>query len=233
MTRAMTIPDAIADLLAFVRRPTLLEPRGLRAQGVLGHWAILTAVQIAVLGGVVVQIMLAWQKAFGLSAPNAFDGMSPLALWGGAVVLAPVLEELFFRGWQTGRPAALWLLGATVAGLALFVAFGKGNALAGGLILLATLAAAAIGWWRLRAQRTAPRWFARAFPAIFYGTVLLFAAMHLANYPNISLLAVPLVLPQAWSGLMFGYIRQRVGLLGAILTHVASNAVMLSLALLG
>lgn len=228
-----SVAVTISELLAFLRHPQLLQPEGLRAPGAAGRWAVLTVLQIGLLGGVVVQIMLAWQKAFGLSAPNAFDGMGPLALWGGAVVLAPMLEELFFRGWQTGRPAALWIFAAVVTGLALFVGFGKGNAVVGGLILLAMVLAAGAGWWRLRARRNAPAWFVRAFPAIFYGTVLIFAAMHLANYPNISLLMVPLVLPQAWSGVMFGYIRQRIGLVAAMLTHIASNAVMLSLALVG
>lgn len=233
MTDPAPIRSTIADLLAFLRAPRLLTPQGLRAPGAVQRWTVLSVVQVAVLGAVAVPIMLAWQKAFGLSAPDAFDGMGPLALWGGAVVLAPVLEELFFRGWQNGRPSALAVFATVVAGLAIFVAFGKGHGVAGGLILLATAAVAAALWWRFRALRTAPAWFARSFPAIFYGTVLIFAAMHLANYPSVSLLAVPMVLPQAWSGTMFGYIRQRIGLVAAMGTHIASNAIMLSLALIG
>ena len=35
-----------------------------------------------------------------------------------------------------------------------------------------------------------------------------------------------------WSGLMFGHMRVRTGLAGSILNHIASNALMLTVALL-
>ena len=37
------------------------------------------------------------------------------------VLIAPVLEEMIFRGWQTGRPRALWLLGCFAAFVALVI----------------------------------------------------------------------------------------------------------------
>lgn len=227
----MSLRRTLSELAAFLRKPTVLRGRGLRAPGAWRLWTTLTVFQILVLCAVVVQAMLLWQKAFGLPSPDAFDGMSPLALWGGAVILAPVLEELFFRAWLGGRPRALAALAVTVAGLAAFVALGRGKPLIGLPILAATALAACVLWLKLRRREDIPPRFASAFPAIFYGTVLVFAALHLANYPQVSLLALPMVLPQAWTGVMLGYIRVRIGLVAAILTHVASNAVVLSLAL--
>lgn len=226
------IRATLVELFTFLRRPVPMEASGLNADGALPRWLVLATFQILVLGLVVMPLMLAWQKAFDLPSPDAFEGLGPLALWGGAVLLGPVLEELFFRGWMSGTRRVLALMGVVVAGLALFVALGRGKPLIGGVILLATVLAAAIVWWRLRRRKDVPAAFGRAFPALFYGTTAIFAAMHLFNYPSISLLAVPMVLPQFWSGLMFGHMRVRIGLAGSILNHIASNAIMLTVALL-
>lgn len=230
----MTLPmplQVLADIPAFLRRPRPMAAEGLNADGAIGRWLVLSGFQVAVLGLVVMPLILLWQTAFGLPAPTAFEGLGPLALWGGAVILAPVLEELFFRGWMSGRPAALWLMAVTVAGLALFVAVGRGRPLIGGSLLVAAAVAGGAGWWRKRRETAAPTWFAGAFPTLFYGATAIFALMHVFNYPAVSLLVAPMVLPQFWSGLMLGYIRVRQGLLAAILAHIASNAIMLSAAL--
>lgn len=209
-----------------------MQASGLQADGAIPRWLVLAAFQIGVLALVVMPLVAAWQKAFALSPPNAFEGLGPLALWGGAVLLGPVLEELFFRGWMSGTRRALWLMAVILAGLVLFAALGRGKPLVGGGILLATVVVAAIVWWRLRRRTDVPAAFVRAFPALFYCTTAIFAAMHLFNYPTITLVAVPMVLPQLWSGVMFGYMRVRIGLAGSILNHIASNAIMLTAALL-
>jgi ABC-type molybdate transport system permease subunit len=96
--------------------------------------------------------------------------------------------------------------------------------------LLAVALATAAGWIVLR-KRAAMGWFAHGFPVIFYLGAALFALPHVLNYPQISLLTLPLVLPQAWAGLTLGYLRQRIGLIGSIIAHAASNGLMLGVAL--
>ncbi len=59
-----------------------------------------------------------------------------------------------------------------------------------------------------------------------------FALAHLSNYPRASLLAVPLVLPQLWAALVLGFVRQRLGLVPAMLSHALANGCSLGLALL-
>ena len=147
------IRATLVELFAFLRRPVPMEASGLNAEGAVPRWLVLATFQILVLGLGVMPLMLAWQKAFDLPSPDAFEGLGPLALWGGAVLLGPVLEELFFRGWMSGTRRVLALMGVVVAGLALFVALGRGKPLIGGVILLATVLAAAIVWWRLRRRR--------------------------------------------------------------------------------
>lgn len=225
------IRTTLAELIAFLRRPVPMEASGLNDDGALSRWVVLAAFQIGVLGLVVMPLIALWQKAFALSPPNAFEGLGPLALWGGAVLLAPVLEELFFRGWMSGTRRALALMGVVLVGLTLFIAFGRGKPLAGGGILLITIVAAGVVWWRKRRDRSVPAWFSRHFALLVYGTTALFAAMHLANYASVTLAAVPMVLPQFWSGLMFAHMRVRLGLLASILNHIASNAIVLAVAL--
>lgn len=227
------IRTTLAELFAFLRRPVPMEASGLQADGAISRWLVLTAFQIGVLGLVIMPLLALWQKAFNLSPPNAFEGLSPLALWGGAVLLAPVLEELFFRGWMSGTRRALALMGVVVAGMMLFLALGRGKPLVGGGILLVTVVVAAVLWWRMRREKALPGWFARHFALLLYGITAMFAAMHLFNYPTIALVAVPMVLPQFWSGLMFAHTRVRLGLLASILNHIASNAIVLAVALLG
>lgn len=225
------IRTTLAELFAFLRRPVPMQASGLNVDGALARWLVLSAFQIGVLGLVIMPLIALWQKAFALSPPNAFEGLGPLALWGGAVLLAPVLEELFFRGWMSGTRRVLALIGVVVAGLIVFVALGRGKPLIGGGILLATVIAASVTWWRKRRDTAVPQWFARHFALLLYGTTAIFAAMHLFNYPVITLVAVPMVLPQFWSGLMFAHMRVRMGLLASILNHIASNAIVLSVAL--
>ncbi|MCX7285867.1 MAG: CPBP family glutamic-type intramembrane protease [Novosphingobium sp.] len=225
------IRPLLTEFAAFLRHPRPMHATGLNADGAISRWLALSIVQIAVLGLVVMPLILAWKSAFGLPSPDAFEGLSPLALWGGAVLLGPVLEELFFRGWMSGRPAALWLMLAVMAGLALFAAFGRGKPLVAGAILLGTVVLSGIAWLRTRRDREVKAWFARGFPALFHGMTVLFALLHVFNYPQVSAVVLPMVLPQLWSGLMLGYIRVRLGLLASILAHVASNAVMLAAAL--
>jgi len=231
MIKTTTVSATLSEPFAFWLAPRPMRPEGLRAPGAWQRWGVLTALQVGVLLGVVVQVMMLWQKAFDLPSPDAFEGLGPLAMWGGAVLLGPVIEELVFRAWLGGLPRALWALGTTIIGVLMFVALGKGNALIGGGILVATGLIALVGWFRLRRLTERPAWFDRSFSWLFAINALVFAAMHLANYPKITWVLIPMVLPQLWTGLMLGFIRLRIGLIAAILTHIVSNGVTLSLAL--
>ncbi len=168
----------------------------------------------------------------GVELPdNVFDDVA----WTPTLVLliivgAPVLEELLFRGWLSGRPAPIMALLSLGAGVAIFGSIGANNALAGLPFLLIGIAGAVIALFALR-QRPPMAWFARLFPAFFWLSSIAFALVHLSNYDEgAATIALPLVLPQFVLGLMLGYVRVRFSLWAAMGLHAVHNATLLALA---
>jgi membrane protease YdiL (CAAX protease family) len=228
-----TFRTTLRDFALFLRRPHLLAPAGFRAPGNARTWFYLTLLSIGVLLGLILPLIKLWQSLFDLPDPQAFDQVSRAWLVPIVVLIAPPLEELLFRGWQTGTRGGLWLLGyALVVVSAFAMATVPDRALTALAVIVAAALAGLVGWLLLRCNPAPLTWFGTAFPFIFYVMAALFALVHLANYDRITLVAVPLVLPQLWAGLLLGYLRQRVGLLGSIAAHVTSNALVMGLALI-
>lgn len=150
------------------------------------------------------------------------------------IVGAPVLEELGFRSWLSGKPGhvgALALFGLGAAGFAFTHAAAP---LLGGLVLAGALIGAGAALVFLR-KRPPMRWFAALFPGFFWFSTLAFALVHLANFDALdgwgSLgILLPLVLPQLILGGLLGYIRVRIGLWAAMLLHAVHNATALGIA---
>lgn len=234
MTRQSPILSPIAvlrDIGVFLRRPRVLVPAGLRA-----GWAalgLLTGLHVAVLLLVILPLLAWYQNTFGLPLPDAFGKLPAGWLLPITILAAPVLEEMIFRGWQSGRPRALWLL-AGLVGFAVLAA--KAQAMAPMMmlgLLAALVVATAGGWLWLRRRRTPAAWFRRAYPTLFWLAALAFAGVHLVNYPSVSALSVPMVLPQLWAGVLLGFTRQRIGLPAAMLQHAAANGATMVLVHLG
>lgn len=221
---------ALRGFAAYLRKPELIAPSGLRTAEAWRRWAILFAMEVTVLIAVIMPLVAIWLKLFALDGPDAFDQVPEGWFIPLTVLIAPLGEELFFRSWLTGRLRALWLFlcALAVAGLLYGSVHGL-NPLVVGAGFLAAVIAAIAGWFVLRRKVEPPRWFARAFPAIFYLVAIGFALPHLMNYSSFSLASIPLVLPQLWIGTVLGYIRMRIGLPASILTHVASNSTVLLL----
>ncbi|GAA0870942.1 hypothetical protein GCM10009117_00870 [Gangjinia marincola] len=71
--------------------------------------------------------------------------------------------------------------------------------------------------------------FEKLFPYFFYASVLLFGFVHLSNYQlNTSVLyfAPILVSAQLFTGITFGYIRVKFGLLYSIALHASYNGIL-------
>ena len=145
---------------------------------------------------------------------------------------APVLEEVGFRSWLSGKPGhigALILVGVGVAGFA--VTHGS-TAMAGTAILAAALIGAVAALIVLR-KRPSMRWFVALFPGFFWLSTFAFALVHLANFEEGALgILLPLVLPQLILGGLLGYVRVRIGLWAAILLHAVHNATAMGIAML-
>lgn len=143
-----------------------------------------------------------------------------------ALVVAPIVEETAFRlALAPFRPA--WVVLAGVA-LALLVAPW------GVLAVPAAVAVALAPTLRRRAEGV----WARRFPALFWGSAVLFGLVHTFNWELgdlgwLAVAAVPLlVLPQTGLGLVLGAGRARLGYAGAIVLHATYNATILALTLL-
>lgn len=167
-----------------------------------------------------------------IMAPDTLAA-SPLAF----LVFAPLLEEPLFRGWLTGRLAALRFavfgftaMALMLAGLLLVPDHARALGWAGAAVALAGL----VQWSLTRERRHArevPHAFIRHFGWIAWGQAALFGLIHLGNYePLTSPWGLVVVLPQVLGGILLGYIRTRAGLVAAIAYHAAFNAVWLLVA---
>lgn len=156
-----------------------------------------------------------------------------------AVLAAPLIEEPLFRGWLSGRRAALRLLFRCLVGLAIisggawvgYYIGDRSSALVIAAFGLAVIAASAVRWLRTHRSDTAvsPA-FERWFPWVVWASSLSFGLMHLTNFigPYTPLDSV-LVISQTLGGLLLAYTRTRLGLLAAMLQHGMFNALLLLL----
>ena len=182
--------------------------------------------------------------AAGTELPEtAIAGMEMTALLiFAAVIAAPLLEEIAFRGWLSGRP------GHVLACVVIFVAV-YAHSQAGGITSDGTaeeapaLVMASVGVvvaivvglvliFSLR-KRDAMNWFQRLFPLFFWLSTLAFSLVHLYNFEaDQMMMALPLVLPQFATGAILGYVRVSYGLWASILLHTLHNGTFIGLVLL-
>ena len=221
---------------AFLKRPALPEraplPQAVGLRAVV--WLVLLDLLVmAALLGVAGAVMAA-----GVSLPEtALAGMEiGTGIILAVVVIAPLTEEIAFRGWLSGRPGHIFgllagALAAMVAGLAAMAFFGAALATAGLVALAAgTLVALAIVY-RLRHRNTIG-WFRRLFPALFWLSTLGFSLVHLTNFPADQLAtALPLVLPQFVTGTILCYARVHYWLWASVLLHMLHNGAIIALVL--
>jgi membrane protease YdiL (CAAX protease family) len=224
--------ERLADVARFALRPTpgpsALPPWPARAVP-LG-----SMLGIALLADLAVRTLLAALDGPGdIHAAPRFPGNSPAEQAFHFLVLAPLLEEALFRGWMSGRPAALEF---ALHGLGALALLGTGLLVGGegarwfGFVAAAVVLIGLIRWLSARTRNQAePAWFPRHFATLAWASTVLFAVVHLGNYPPLSYPAgLLLVMPQLVGGLLLAYTRTRLGLKAAMLQHAGYNAVFLA-----
>ena len=231
------VPSMWDEWARFVRRPILPVARqsfDARAIVEVGQLLALTiAFDMALVVG------LSWLAArVGIKTPQ----FAELTRYGPVVTMLagalglPMLEELVFRGWLTGRRRMLVVLMVLIAEFGSLVATRDvGGARHYAVIALILLAWLVVGGILLRRSRGGtPAWFARAFPVLYFASTLLFGLAHISNYDLARpLLLLPFVVPQTIAGLIFGFARVRYGMWANIALHATSNALFLGLSLAG
>ncbi len=223
------------SFLAFVRKPVLPA----RASGFSGS-AAASVLRLFMLDLILMTVLIGAALAasrLGFAMPDTALGNMELSLPLIALVVlgAPVVEELLFRGWLSGRPAhvAPYLIGiaAALLGAVIMRASGWPQPYVAAALGVAAIIAAAVGAWALRG-RPPFGWFQRHFRWFYYLSTIAFAAVHLSNYDESSPFVLLLVIPQALAGLIFGFARVTYGLWANIALHILHNSTFISLALI-
>ena len=124
-------------------------------------------------------------------------------------VLAPILEELFFRTFITFRRNVPFRIIIATAGIS-----GRRN--------------------KAKIRGSLKRWWKSWYKIIFYSVAILFAYVHLFNFElttSVWVLSPFLVLPQFIAGLFLGYMRVKYGLIWSIFLHSMNNLILAGIAL--
>ncbi|MGY6551051.1 MAG: CPBP family glutamic-type intramembrane protease [Erythrobacter sp.] len=229
----MSPGDRFADVMRFIARPTPCFVRPLWGKGLALALIAVFLFDLAIDGLVGWGIELLDHRADFLPMPLEEDITLAEDLFF-SLLMAPVLEEALYRGWMTGRIAALRFaaFGAAAAGclgLSLLVAeaWAMPLALMGAGIALVGF----VQWLQTRGTDTAvPAWFTRHFHWLVWGSSIAFGLIHLGNYEALTHpLGVLVIAPQLIGGLFLAYVRTRLGLRAAMVHHAAYNALIMVL----
>lgn len=227
-----TVRERIADIARFIARPDFVAQPMAWGKGLAIALLVVFALDIA-LDSLVYALTEAWDRSANF-LPEPIEYQTSLAEdLIDFLIFAPIMEELAFRGWLTGRIAALRFGAYGLAAMALLTASGF---VASAYVMPLTLAGVAVvfagllQWGRTHARDTqVPVWFACNFHFFVWGSSLLFGLIHLGNYETLTNpLGLLVVLPQTIGGLLLAYTRTRLGLSAAMLHHAAYNAVFLA-----
>lgn len=219
----------LRSLVRYLRHPRLYEPHDQSPRWVaslkllgLDFLLLLPLGAVAAIG----------EAANDNEAFTADEGLSAAAILALSVVVAPLLEESTFRLILTrfipklaiGVGVLMWFTllvpPVTLIQLALLA---PGTALVVAGIVASRSAATE--------TRIAGGW-QHHFGWVFYGSALLFGAIHLYNYdlgsPDaLELTLAPLLIaPQIVGGLVLGYVRVRLGFWYAVANHAAFNGIL-------
>lgn len=230
------INSILQRLLAFLRRPSIENVEPTNAPWRETTWLFV----ILCMAMFVVSTILLPLAIFGNVAPSQqLDAaLSTPALRAAIsiVLVGPIVEEMMFRSWLSGRWHHLIAASAFIA------------VLFGGRFLTEKLypGASTLSWYLVvgialalyaALQSTIPlhgksKLFEKCFPAIFWISTIGFGALHIVNYAgSIGAALFAFTVPQIIAASVFGYARLRIGLLAAIGLHMAFNAVPLTASL--
>ncbi|MEP5936826.1 MAG: CPBP family glutamic-type intramembrane protease [Erythrobacter sp.] len=224
-----SFPEQWRHFAGFLRRPELPAQTGSFQQGLKAIFRMLVldlAIMIMLLSVVLLVVLV------GVELPkNAISDLElnlPVIL--GIVIAAPVLEELAFRGWLSGKPGHVLALAILIVGLggATVLSIGDNSPAPAAILSIAAMIAALAALIFLR-KRPPMQWFSRLFPAFFWLSALGFALIHIFNYQEGDWYALlPLVVPQLVLGSVCAYLRVHNGLWSAMLMHALHNGIIVA-----
>lgn len=231
----MGLRERLLDVARFAMRPTYVaQPMAWGRAAALG---LLVMILLNLAVSPLLRVLLEAADHHAGFLPGLVE-QPPLRLRDlvGPVIIAPVLEELLFRSWLSGRGADLRFAAYGFAALIfLFADYLLTSGMGGWLALTAVgVVFAGLLHWGMTRQRdtVVPAWFVRHFHWIVWGSTALFGLLHLGNHDIVtSPLGIMVVLPQTMGGLLLAYTRTRFGLGAAIVQHSTFNAIWYGAAL--
>jgi membrane protease YdiL (CAAX protease family) len=231
------IPALLRDVASFARYPTPPPARLDWGRGFVLVFLVLCILDAGLTFG---SDLIWWgAEAAGYQAPLISDPeLSPVEEWVIAVGVAPVLEEAFFRGWLSGRRAALEFAARMAMVMAVLVVavimYESGTALSTARLIqfgaFGYALYAFVIWFRERSRKSEiPAWFDCNYRHFVWGSAIVFGTVHLVNYDDLSgPVDLILVLPQTLGGLVLAYTRTRLGLPAAMAQHALFNGVLIA-----
>jgi len=234
----------VSELIAFIRQPVFTAARvPMNAQSIsdllrlLGLTIMLAFVSVMTAGSLYV--------ALSGAMPEVSEGFQSASQSENfiftAVILAPFVEELFFRSWM-GRVWGVMLAMPVILCLSAILAVSTQSEAYPSLTLMATfIVMGSLMIYVRRYHQTKHIDGVQAqmtrdiFPYVFWGTAILFGLAHMSNYADQGFqpLLVLLIIPQLIVGVVVGFVRMRFGLLQAIGFHAAYNGVFVTLSMMG
>jgi Type II CAAX prenyl endopeptidase Rce1-like len=144
----------------------------------------------------------------------------PVAFGLGAIIIAPVMEEVMFRGFfTTNKWGFLLAFGGLYAGISVLLPQTLMTSLLQLMIVISFL------FYNQAIQKL----ILSNYLVVSYLSINIFALAHLSNYRNLNTLwyLIPIVvLPQYVGAMLFTYIRNKYGLIASIYTHALHNGML-------
>lgn len=226
----------ISDFIEYVKCPEVLQEESVFSKKNLLNIAELAAMLLAVQFFVILPVIYLWKQTFSIGDPLIKEN-SGILMYLLACLVLPIIEEFVFRGWMNGKPRNLWLAFCGVGFLVTTYIIAKyilDNPLESYQYedtlpwynRISWLFAAVAGWFLVR-DKIAGITYRVYFPRIFYFVAAAFAFIHVFNYAKPIFSTLPMVIPQFWSGVVFGYARQKYGLMASIIIHASTNTILL------
>lgn len=172
-----------------------------------------------------------------ISEHEGINLLKEYGVWGAlafACILAPLLEEVFFRWHLRDLHGSIYFAFLSLAGL---IASQITGALIQFIIVIISivLAAISISFLRKKGKFYSIRAWKKNYPFLFYYTAIVFGLIHLSNYKDLTVSDPSFVFyiaSQTFGGLSLGYLRIKYGLTYSILFHAFFNLIVFSLAIL-
>lgn len=225
--------ERVVDVARFVVQPTYVARPMERGPGFLTAFVLLAGLSMVLVPLMRVLIELALGPSDVL--PEVIDKTVPTpGVVLEYVVIAPLLEELLFRGWMDGRKAGLRFAAYGVAALAMLLVALAVPQDGGRVLSIAAVASVYIGlihWGATRDRdRAVPDWFIRRFRWMVWCSSLVFGLIHLGRFEALTHpLGVLVVAPLMLGGMLLAYTRTRLGLFWAMLSHACYNVMVVGL----